>query len=292
MESLAAPRTAIEPFFFDTETLQELAARHAGAYRTASPFPHVVIDDFLPEDVAQRVLDEFPSPDDLDWYQYGNARERKLMASHETLMGPLTRQVLGQLNAVTVIGFLERLTGVDGLVPDPHLLGGGMHQIQRGGFLKVHADFNRHHKLNLDRRLNLLLYLNRDWHEEYGGHLELWDPEMQRCVQRIAPVFNRCVVFSTTSWSYHGHPHPLTCPEDRTRRSLALYYYSNGRPDSEVQAPNHSTLFKRVPGENATRRVALRDTARHVARQLLPPLAVTGLARARNAVRGRGRPAA
>jgi Rps23 Pro-64 3,4-dihydroxylase Tpa1-like proline 4-hydroxylase len=93
----------------------------------------------------------------------------------------------------------------------------------------VHADFNRHEKLNLDRRLNLLLYLNRDWKEEYGGHLQLWTRDMGRCVVKVLPVFNRCVVFSTTDFSYHGHPDPLTCPPGRTRKSIAMYYYTNGR---------------------------------------------------------------
>ncbi|NEN95926.1 MAG: 2OG-Fe(II) oxygenase, partial [Moorea sp. SIO3I7] len=132
----------------------------------------------------------------------------------------------------------------------PHFVGGGLHQIEKGGYLKIHADFNRHTKLRLDRRLNLLIYLNKDWQEDYGGHFEMWDTEMTQSQKKILPVFNRCVIFSTTDFSYHGHPEPLTCPEGRTRKSLALYYYSNGRPAEELsKSGDHSTLFKARPGE-------------------------------------------
>ena len=107
----------------------------------------------------------------------------------------------------------------------------------------VHVDFNKHGRYQLDRRLNLLLYLNKDWQEDYGGHFELWDRDMKNCVQKVLPVFNRVAIFSTTEHSWHGHPDPLNCPEDRSRKSLALYYYTNGRPSDE-EAEQHSTVFK------------------------------------------------
>ena len=142
----------------------------------------------------------------------------------------------------------QQLTGIDGLLPDPHMTGGGLHQYLPGAELRVHADFNKLPGYGLDRRLNLLLYLNPAWDEAWGGALELWDRDMQACVQRIAPVANRCVVFSTTRDSYHGMPDPLRCPDGVTRRSLALYYYSNGRPQHE-RGPDHSTLWQTRPGE-------------------------------------------
>jgi Rps23 Pro-64 3,4-dihydroxylase Tpa1-like proline 4-hydroxylase len=114
-----------------------------------------------------------------------------------------------------------------------------------GGFLKVHVDFNRHPLLNLDRRLNLLVYLNEDWRDEYGGHLELWPADMSRCERRILPVFNRTVVFSTTDASFHGHPAPLACPEGMSRKSVSFYYYTNGRPAHEGAEP-HDTIFRKT----------------------------------------------
>ena len=154
--------------------------------------------------------------------------------------------------------FLERLSGIEGLIADPHLDGGGLHQIERGGRLAVHADFSRNWKLQLERRLNLLVYLNEDWDESYGGHLELWDRSMTRADQRILPVFNRCVIFSTDSTSYHGHPDPLTCPEDRTRKSLALYYYTVERP-REKRSSARSTVWRARPGEEESVAQAIRE---------------------------------
>ena len=164
-------------------------------------------------------------------------------------MGSRSRHLFGQLNSATFLGFLETLTGIDGLIPDPHLEGGGYHLIQPGGRLDVHADFNRHERLQLDRRLNLLVFLNKDWPEDWGGHLELWTPDMTSCERRVLPVFNRAVLFSTTDSSFHGHPHPLTCPEGMSRRSIALYYYSAGRPKEEM-SPRHSTLYQTRSGED------------------------------------------
>ena len=134
-----------------------------------------------------------------------------------------------------------------------------------GGLLKVHADFNLHQRLGLERRLNALLYLNRDWSDTYGGHLELWNRTMSRCERRVAPVFNRCVVFATSDSSFHGHPEPLSCPPGRSRRSIALYYYTaprQGRPPAA-----HSTLFRARPDERVRT-----TSARRLARRLVPPL--------------------
>jgi hypothetical protein len=115
-----------------------------------------------------------------------------------------------------------------------------VHWIENGGFLEVHADFNHLKKYNLERRLNLLLYLNENWRDEYNGQLELWDRKTMTMAKAVAPIFNRCVVFSTTKESLHGHPAPLATPPGVARRSLALYYYTNTW-DPAVQA--HTTMY-------------------------------------------------
>lgn len=235
-------------FVLARQRLKWLAEKHRAAYLAAKPFPHVVIDDFLPAEVLSEVLSEFPAPEAVTWGKFNNPAEKKLALNDETQMGHATRHLLYDLNSSTFISFLENLTGIEGLIPDPYFWGGGLHQIKRGGYLKVHADFNWYSKLRLDRRLNLLIYLNRDWKEEYGGHLELWNENMTKSEKQILPIFNRCVLFSTTDYSFHGHPDPLMCPEHRTRKSLALYYYTNGRPAEEA-SPVHTTLFQRRPGE-------------------------------------------
>jgi len=227
----------------------EAAAAQAEAHRAASPFPHAVLDDFFDPVVLDRVISEFPGDNGIDWERYDDPRfEVKLASRSEQQIGLFTRYLIYALNSSAFLQFLERLTGIKGLVPDPHLWGGGLHQIMPGGKLAIHADFNNYPHFKLDRRLNVLIYLNRDWQEQWGGHLELWDREMKACERRILPVFNRMVCFSTTDTSYHGHPDPLRCPEGRSRRSLALYYYSNGRPAEEVGKP-HTTLFQYRPGD-------------------------------------------
>jgi hypothetical protein len=251
------------------ERLLALAESRSDAFHSAQPFPHIAIDDFLPPEPLRRAIAEFPGPGDLQWQRFRSEDERKLAFNVAERMPASIRELLYFLNSATVLQFLERLTSISRLVPDPYFAGGGLHQIEPGGHLGIHADFNVYERLGLDRRLNLLLYLNEDWAEEYGGHLELWDRSMQRCEVRLAPVFNRCVVFATTDFSYHGHPDPLRCPAGRTRRSLATYYYTNGRPEEE-QSPAHTTLFRERPTLNLMQRTS--RFARRAARELLPPI--------------------
>lgn len=260
-------------FCLDENRLNNLASQFSQSYAQATPFPHIIIDDFLPASLLESILEEFPKPDTIDWQKFNNPAEKKLASNLELQMGEWTRVLLYQLNSSTFIKFLESLTGIEGIIPDPHFVGGGLHQIERGGFLKMHVDFNRHNKLKLDRRLNLLIYLNKDWEEEYGGHLELWDKDMTQCQKKILPIFNRCVIFSTTDFSYHGHPEPLTCPEDRTRKSLALYYYSNGRPAEEVSG-THTTVFQARPGDDLPAGNPSGVSAKTFLKKLVPPILI------------------
>jgi len=232
----------------DFDRLFALAEAGRRDYARAQPFAHAVLDGLFAPALLDPVLAEFPGRDAIDWRQFDDGTGRKLATRDEAQLGPRTLALLHQLNGSRFLHFLERLTGIAGLIPDPHFEGGGLHQIERGGFLKIHADFNRHATLALDRRLNVLVYLNHDWREEYGGHLELWSADMQRCARRVLPIYGRMVVFSTTDSSFHGHPEPLTCPPGWSRKSIALYYYTSGRPAAETSRP-HSTLYQRRPGE-------------------------------------------
>lgn len=260
-------------FILDSERLTSLAEKFSGTYASAEPFPHVVIDDFLPADVLRRIAEKFPKAGDIEWYKFTDARSVKIAAEDETLIEDNARWLLYQLNSATFMKFLETLTGIEGLIPDPYFAGGGLHQIEQGGFLKIHADFNRHPKFKLDRRLNLLLYLNENWKEEYGGHLELWNKEMTHFVHRILPIFNRCVIFNTTDSAYHGHPEPLTCPAGVTRKSLALYYYSNGRPTEEI-SPEHGTLTQPRPGEtiDGINKHSTISSMKSILKRFVPPI--------------------
>lgn len=214
-----------------------------GRYRSAEPFPHIVLDRLFDDEVLDAVLRDFPAPGEMDWRRFDSPTEKKLGYFHDrSRISKTVRDFLNDMNSFEMLLWLEALTGIDGLIPDPYFGGGGLHQIEPGGFLKVHADFNVHPKLKVDRRLNMLVYLNRDWKEEYGGDLELWDPDGATCRERILPIFNRTVIFSTTDTSFHGHPHPLTSPPGVTRKSVSLYYYTAGRPAEERSVP-HDTIF-------------------------------------------------
>jgi Rps23 Pro-64 3,4-dihydroxylase Tpa1-like proline 4-hydroxylase len=228
------------------ERLRRLAPGLAPAYSAAEPFPHIVIDDFLPAEAAEEVYAGFASFDRDVWRRSEHPNSVKLACNKLEQMPEPIQRTLSFFNSAELLESVGAITGIAGLVPDPRLEGGGMHMIKRGGFLKIHADFNYHRRLQMDRRLNLLLYMNKEWKDEYAGHLELWSRDMTHCVQRIAPLFNRCVIFSTTDYSYHGHPDPLVCPPEMTRKSLAVYYYTPGRP-AEERSSSNSTLYKARP---------------------------------------------
>lgn len=232
-------------YVFDRHWLDEVAARNAAAFADADPFPHLVIPDLLRPSAAQALFEVFPGPDDpMAWDQFGaEGYEVKLACGDETKFPEALRQAIHQLNSGVFIRFLERLTGIEHLLADPHLLGGGLHLIRRGGHLGIHADFNWHPGLQAHRRLNLLLYLNPDWRPEYRGELELWDTTASERRVSIEPVFNRAVLFATRSDTFHGHPEPWAAPEGIYRRSIAMYYYTTDRPPQE-QRPAHSTLYK------------------------------------------------
>jgi hypothetical protein len=243
-----------------------------GQFEAARPFPHIVIDDFLPTAVAEQLCLEFPPAASPIWSRLpSDDQKSKYVTTDEGKIPFRARAVIHELNSGTFLELLERITGIPELVPDTKLVGGGLHRIERGGKLSVHLDFSHHPTNGLNRRLNLLIYLNKDWSEAYGGRLELWSRDMKRCEQTVLPVFNRCVIFSTSHFSYHGHPDPLTCPEDESRKSIALYYFSHGRPASEDF--EHNTLFRSRSGDPlSVRTLAVRAARSGLVRDLLPPV--------------------
>ncbi|MEG3123299.1 2OG-Fe(II) oxygenase [Sphingomonas sp. GB1N7] len=255
---------------------QSLGAELTESYNAASPFPHIVIDDFLPPEVLDNVLARC---DDLqlneDGVEFDRAQERFKRSYQPDSLPDDLRGLFYSFNSRPFIKLIENITGIKGLIPDPYFFGAGIHEIRQGGHLSVHADFNHHKVMNLERRINVLIYLNKDWKPEYGGSLELWDQGMTTLTQNIVPEFNRCVIFNTTSNSQHGNPHPINHPAGISRKSIALYYYTSTWDGTKR---SHTTQFQVRPKSADKRdwRVKLGE----IKDDVLPPI----LARALNRV--------
>ncbi len=226
----------------DHGALAKIGEASSAQFTANQPWPHLVIDDFFDTEWLERVRLEASAIDRSK--RYAKFLDRKTdhnkFAFLPDVVGPETTRLVNFLNSGPFLGFLEKLTGIAGLLADPSCFGGGLHKILPGGFLEIHADFNHLKRYDLERRLNLLLYLNKDWQPSYQGDLEMWDRPTMTRVSAVAPVFNRCVIFSTTPESLHGHPVPLAVPPGTERMSIALYYYTN---TWESVAGEHSTLF-------------------------------------------------
>jgi len=223
------------------------------SYINEDPFPNIELKNFFKEEFLNKVLNEFPDLSQKKSENYNNKNEIKFANNDYNNFSPNIKSLFDYLNSEEFILFLQHLTSIkEKLIADKYLNGGGLHEIKRGGLLKIHTDFNRHPSMELDRRLNVLIYLNKEWEESYGGHLQLWDKDMKNCKKKYLPTFNSMVVFGTTDFSNHGHPDPLTCPNDRSRKSIATYYYSNGRPEEEIinRQLKNRTNFKDREGFN------------------------------------------
>ncbi len=226
------PAPAGPAWCVDAGALEELARVEGPRYRNAEPFPHVVLDDLFPPDLLGGILEEFPAAGDPGWERLDTPGQRKLQWAEPALLPPVTTHLFDLLESAPFLDFVEQLTGISGLLVDPRHAFGGLHQIEPGGYLKIHSDITLHNHLWLDRRLSLIIYLNRDWDDSWGGDLQLWDEAVTAARQTIQPKFNRTVIFDASSRSHHGHPDPLASPPGVTRRSLGMYFYTSpGNPD-------------------------------------------------------------
>jgi Rps23 Pro-64 3,4-dihydroxylase Tpa1-like proline 4-hydroxylase len=233
------------------------------AYKTASPFPHIVMDNFIKKELLEKVLAEFPdlSKENELVIKFNEANQIKLTGKGMGSLSPAALYLTSYLNSDLFLQYLNTVTGItEPLISDPYLAGGGYHEIKTGGLLKVHADFNSHPKLKLDRRLNLLIYLNKNWSDEWGGQLQLFDSERKNAIVSVMPKFNTAVLFTTTSFTFHGHPDPLKCPEEISRKSLAYYYFSTGRPIGEALSYQHRTIFRPRASQNSEVKMKLVGT--------------------------------
>ena len=216
-------------------------------FRQAKPFPSIVIDNFLPLSLAERLLENFPKSEEMS-REYKALNEYKSEESDIDSLDKSFSELKSYLSDKKFLKFLTELAGIDNLLPDEHNFGGGCHQGKKGSYLDIHADFNIHPISSMHRRLNLLIYFNKEWSADKGGYLELWDKEMKQCENRIAPSFNKCVIFETSDTSFHGYAE-VNCQDNETRKSFAAYYYTKDAPFSDKKIKEHTTIFKTRPTE-------------------------------------------
>jgi Rps23 Pro-64 3,4-dihydroxylase Tpa1-like proline 4-hydroxylase len=242
-------------------------------YCFSDPFPHIVIDNFLPIPLIEEIHKLFPEKKlDNDIFHesdyYGLHKRQVLPESCE----PRIRNIFHFFNSMPILQFLEGLTTIDSLIGDPYFSGGGFHEIFTCGKLGIHTDFRINEQLHLSRRLNMIIYLNKNWTPEFGGNLELWDSEVKTKVVSIAPLFNRCVIFNTDAKSYHGHPEPLNTPNDITRKSIALYYYTASK-EIYNNNPTDRTMYVSRPNDGIhIKKQVYKNWLNNKARDFLPPV--------------------
>lgn len=226
------------------------------AFETATPFPHIVIDEFLEPDFAAEVAASFPSFEEArqKGFEFNFVRERRKIQVSDSAHFPAPVARLNEaLASRSFLEDIEYITSIPNLLPDPALGGGGMHVTGSGGRLDVHVDFNFNEELNVHRRLNILIYLNPDWNPAWGGQVELWDPKVRTCHKSVVPQLNRCVLFQTSEISFHG-VQPVSPDAHAPRQSFAAYYYTKDAPPA-WDGEHHSTIFRARPDERLRRYV-------------------------------------
>jgi hypothetical protein len=213
---------------FTTAETADMAARFA----RAEPFAHLVIDDFLAPEAADRLAD-FPDAQWAHWSGFTDAyQHQKRVCADPGVMPAGFAELIAECGQPSFLTWLEAVTGSRKLIPDPYLDGGGLHASGPGGVLAPHSDFHTYERLDLYRQLNLLIYLNPGWSEADGGALELYREGEAAPAVSVVPAWGRAVIFRTDDRSIHGFTRPVA--EGRWRRSVALYYYASREGDTRT----------------------------------------------------------
>ena len=230
--------------FFDYEELAKSITKYQFEFARKEPFHNVIIDDFVDSRLLKKAIVPIKNPTKYFQWNYNNTFEVKHAFNDMVRMPSLLAMLLRELNSNPFVEYLEKITRIPNLIPDPKLRGGGLHFISKGGKLDVHQDFLAHPDLRLKRKINLILYLNEEWQDSWNGCLELWDKDMTKAVKKISPIFNRAVIFDTER-NNHGHADKLKTPDNVFRSSMALYYYV--QPSEDEKLEYRSTFYQRRP---------------------------------------------
>jgi Rps23 Pro-64 3,4-dihydroxylase Tpa1-like proline 4-hydroxylase len=236
--------------FIDFESLEKRKQEIKADFQSKKPFRYVMFESFFSPQKAEEIYQLYPKVGDGMWDGTTYINQKNKFQKSKFEAGSVLQRLFDELNSPEFLKWLEEVTEIEEpLIADAELFGSGLHQSINGAFLNVHVDYNFHPKTNYHRRLNVLVYMNKDWKDEYEGHLELWDLSdgKKDRLGKYAPNFNRCVIFETNEISFHGHPKPLNTPKDVNRKSIATYYYTKSRPAHEI-AGDHNTIYVNTEG--------------------------------------------
>lgn len=214
-------------------------------YKNAQPFEHIVIPNFFNDSFANELERNFPLQNEKGWYKYYNPIEKKT-ALNDFSNFPIFKSLFDILQSESFVKHVQDITSISNLEKDPYLHGAGIHYHSTGGKLDMHLDYSVHPISQKERRVNLIIYLNKEWKEEYNGDIQLWDSDFTHPVQKIYPVFNTAVLFNTSDNSWHGLPRPIVCPPNIGRKSVAIYYVSDLRTNSVVR---YKAQFRPLPNQ-------------------------------------------
>ena len=206
--------------------LQDESSSLRQSYLTAKPYPHIVIDNLFEPELLDRLVAEYPDANSRDWLVWDTNNELKTTSRGIDGLSTFTQLFCLWLNSRDVIKSVESIVGIDNLVGDPLFHGAGLHEMYRDGWLEMHADYTKHFSLPLMRRINMLIYLNRDWDTRWGGDLVMQNAQNQEHKASYPPLFNRTIIFPTTAKTFHGVPTPLSCPQDCSRKLVSIYYWN------------------------------------------------------------------
>ncbi len=232
------------------DSLKERQPSIKNDYQSKKPFRYVMFENFFSTEQAELIYKNYPSIENGKWDGTTYLDQKNKFQKTKFEANSVMDKVFKELNSPQFLSWLQDVTEIEEeLIGDDELFGGGLHQSTNGAFLNVHVDYNIHPKTKFHRRLNVLVYMNKDWMDEYEGHLELWDLSQgdKVLLGQYAPAFNRCVIFETNEISFHGHPKPLNTPKEINRKSIATYYYSKSRPEHEI-ASDHNTIYVNTEG--------------------------------------------
>jgi hypothetical protein len=255
----------------NAQYLEEAAIKQLSIdFQNGFPYKHIVLDNFLKPEIAQSLYENFPAVDKLHKH-YDGLNEKKSEGSNFEDFHPVFGQLRQEVMSAQMGKWMEKVTGINGVFVTDDKLGTGLHQGGNGSFLDIHVDFSIHHLKNVHRRLNMLIYLNGNWKEEYGGGMEMWNADMSKMEKMVMPLLNRCLIFETNQISYHGYS-KINLPEGETRKSFYTYFYTPLTEEDKVKY--HDTIFKPKPQDNPLKKLGtnFKETAKNSIKGLLKDL--------------------